>query len=471
MLKERVEFVRSILYVFDLLLLSLCFFIAYFIFAHVRTFSFIQPPHPLDLYLRGYWLTLVIWALILRTKEEYHIRAQTYSSLVVRSFMKGLFFIGFFTSAAFIFKYEFISRVWIAFYTLECIGVLLFSRLLIFFIATNVRRRGYNYRNLLLVGSGRRAEDFMRLIARHSEWGYRVISVLDKDPQKIGQMFGDFKIGDLMEMPTLLENHVIDEVVFVVPRNWLKEIEKSILYCEAIGIPATLSTDFFDLEIASGVPKELDGFTYLTFETRQLRDPELLIKRTVDIIFSTAILAVSFPFLFAIAAAVKSTSKGPIFFKQTRCGRNGRQFMLYKFRSMVDNAEQQLENLRMHNQMSGPVFKMADDPRLTKIGRWLRKTSLDEFPQFWNVLKGDMSIVGPRPPISSEVEKYEPWQRRRLSMKPGITCLWQISGRNQIDFDEWMKLDLRYIDRWSLWLDIVIILLTVRAVISGRGAQ
>lgn len=481
MLKERTEFVRNVLYVIDLVIVSVSFFLVYLVFLHFKEFyhwdvfpnvSVIPAPHSIDLYLRGYWLALVLWAVLLKTRGEYHFRLQTYPRILSGYLLNSLIFFGFFTSLAFLFKMEFMSRIFISLYTGVSAAAMLLNRLVVLSVAQSLRSRGYNYRNLLLVGTGRRAQDFIELIARHKEWGYRVIGILDQAPDKVGTSIDGHKvIGVLDDLPKLLEKHVVDEVVFVVPRSWLKEIEKSILYCESVGVPATLSTDFFDLEIASGVPKEMEGLTYLTFETRRLRDPELLAKRTFDILFSGLVLVVASPVLAVVAVGIRLDSKGPVFFKQIRSGRNGRKFVLYKFRSMVPGAEEKLEELRSKNEMSGPVFKMKGDPRVTRFGRFLRKTSLDEFPQFWNVLKGDMSIVGPRPPIPAEVEKYEPWQRRRLSMKPGITCIWQVSGRNHINFEDWMKLDLQYIDRWSLWLDFKLIFQTIRVVITGYGAK
>jgi exopolysaccharide biosynthesis polyprenyl glycosylphosphotransferase len=192
----------------------------------------------------------------------------------------------------------------------------------------------------------------------------------------------------------------------------------------------------------------------------------------MDIVIAGAGLIVLSPLFLLIAVAIKRTSPGPIFFRQLRCGLKGRTFILYKFRTMVLDAEERLSSLMARNEMKGPVFKITDDPRLTPIGRFLRSKSLDELPQLWNVLRGDMSLVGPRPPLPREVKDYEPWQRRRLSMKPGLTCLWQVSGRNKItDFANWVKLDSEYIDRWSLWLDVKILCRTVPAVVLGTGAH
>ena len=194
-----------------------------------------------------------------------------------------------------------------------------------------------------------------------------------------------------------------------------------------------------------------------------------MIKTAFDYVAGAVGFVVALPVFAVIVLAIKLTSKGPVFFKQERSGLNGRRFQLYKFRTMVDNAEELRETLEAQNEMTGPVFKMANDPRITAVGKILRKISLDEFPQIINVLKGEMSVVGPRPPIPSEVGEYDLWQRRRLSMKPGITCIWQVNGRNKIDFGEWMKMDLEYIDNWSLWLDFKLLLQTVPAVLMATG--
>jgi exopolysaccharide biosynthesis polyprenyl glycosylphosphotransferase len=194
----------------------------------------------------------------------------------------------------------------------------------------------------------------------------------------------------------------------------------------------------------------------------------LFAKRAFDIAVSFVALAWLAPLLAAVALAIRIDSPGPVLFRQCRVGRNGRTFFVLKFRSMYQDAEQRLEALRSRNEMSGPVFKMANDPRVTRVGRFIRKTSIDELPQFWNVLRGDMSVVGPRPPLPREVAQYKPWQRRRLSVRPGITCTWQVSGRNDIDFDRWMELDLSYIDNWSLWRDFQIVAKTIPAVFHGR---
>jgi exopolysaccharide biosynthesis polyprenyl glycosylphosphotransferase len=215
----------------------------------------------------------------------------------------------------------------------------------------------------------------------------------------------------------------------------------------------------------------MDGIPMLAFVRTPTDVVALALKRAFDIVASALALAVLSPVLAAVAVAVKLESPGPVLFGQRRVGRNGRAFRMLKFRSMYVDAEARLDALRAQNEMSGPVFKMRNDPRVTRLGRFLRRSSLDELPQFWNVLKGEMSVVGPRPPVPSEVHEYKRWQRRRLSVRPGITCIWQISGRSNVDFDRWMELDLQYIDSWSLAGDIAICLKTIPAVLSARGAR
>jgi exopolysaccharide biosynthesis polyprenyl glycosylphosphotransferase len=248
-------------------------------------------------------------------------------------------------------------------------------------------------------------------------------------------------------------------------------MEDLFLLCEERGITARLAINFFHHLIAKTQLEELDGLPLLTFSTTPKNEALLLLRRVFDLIGSFALILILSPFMLLIILVIRLDSHGPAIYRQIRCGLNGRKFIFYKFRSMIQGAETKREELDAFNLMTGPVFKMKNDPRVTRVGRFLRKTSLDEIPQLFNVLWGDMSFVGPRPPVPEEVEKYEGWQRRRLSMKPGITGLWQVSGRNQIDFQQWMKVDLEYIDHWSLWLDFKILLKTIPVVLFGKGAM
>ncbi|MDN3515618.1 MAG: sugar transferase [Candidatus Brocadia sp.] len=335
------------------------------------------------------------------------------------------------------------------------------------------RKKGLNTRNILIIGTGKRAQRFVNLIDNHVEWGINIIGLVDDDTAKIGTViFGQRVLGSFKDVPDIIKNNVVDEVIFIVPRSWLSKIEEIMYRCEIEGLRVSVALDLFELKLSKAKYSYLENFPILTFESTPDQLIRLLLKRLFDIIFSGIALIILSP-VFAISSIiVKTTSKGNVFFKQQRCSLYGRRFLLYKFRTMVEDAEARLKDILVYNEMDGPVFKMKEDPRITKVGKFLRKFSLDEIPQLWNVLRGDMSLVGPRPPLPAEVDKYKPWQRRRLSMRPGITCLWQAYGRNKItDFNEWMKLDLEYIDNWSLWLDFKILLMTIPAVLFGIGAK
>ncbi len=335
-------------------------------------------------------------------------------------------------------------------------------------VAARATRGGRAARRYAIVGSGGMAREIVESVEAHPEWGMRFAGFIRDDATTGGR--GPF-LGTVAQLGQTLEEHVIDVVVFAVPRERLGDVERAVHVCEEQGVEVRISLDILRFGPGRMTVADMDGVPMLAF-TRTPSDALALgLKRGFDMLMSALVLVVLSPVLAAVAAAIRLDSPGPVFFRQRRVGQNGRVFEMLKFRSMYRDAEQRLEALRAQNEMSGPVFKMANDPRVTKVGRFLRKTSLDEFPQFWNVLLGQMSIVGPRPPIPAEVRQYKRWQRRRLSMKPGITCIWQISGRNNIDFERWMDLDLQYIDQWSLWGDIEICFRTIPAVLSARGAR
>ena len=277
-------------------------------------------------------------------------------------------------------------------------------------------------------------------------------------------------MGQAPELLELLTREVVDEVVLAVPTRQLGELEPLLVRCQELGVRVRVALRPFPHLRPHVEVEALDGVPLLTFATAPIAPFALFLKRLIDLLVAFVVLVLSAPFWLVIVAAVRLTSRGPALYRQVRCGMHGRRFVLLKFRTMVENAESLRHEVAHLNVMDGPVFKAPGDPRVTPIGRFLRRSSLDELPQLLNVLKGEMSLVGPRPPIPQEVEHYEPWQRRRLAMKPGITCLWQISGRSELDFATWMELDLSYIDHWSLWLDLKILVLTMPAVFSGRGA-
>lgn len=250
-----------------------------------------------------------------------------------------------------------------------------------------------------------------------------------------------------------------------------QEMQAAVKLCEKFGIPFALPAHPFRMDRARAKNHHAVADGYLHFMTHAPQPHQMAVKRLFDIVASSAALLALSPLLVTVALLIKLTSRGPIFFKQKRVGVHGKTFDMLKFRSMVVNAEELKARLEALNEQTGPVFKIKNDPRITRIGRFIRKYSIDELPQLLNVLRGEMSVVGPRPPLPKEVEKYAAWQRRRLSVRPGLTCIWQVSGRNQISFEEWMYLDMQYIDNWSLLTDLGLILKTVPVVITGSGAS
>jgi len=312
----------------------------------------------------------------------------------------------------------------------------------------------------LLVGPPDKNAEFEQLMQQHPEWRLTVTTRLDPSTEW------------LTKLPELLHLQPIGCVIFNVSQTYFSDVEKAILACETEGVEAWLIADFVKTSIARATIDEFAGKPVLVFRSTPDISWQLVGKRMLDFFGAAIGLLILGPFVMLPAAlAIRLTSPGPILFRQKRSGLHGRLFTMYKFRSMVDEAEMLRVELEIFNEASGPVFKMKQDPRVTPIGRFIRRTSIDELPQLWNVFNGDMSLVGPRPPIPSEVSKYDPWHRRRLSMKPGLTCLWQISGRSTVGFEQWMKLDLEYIDHWSFWLDIKILIRTIPVVFGGFGAH
>jgi exopolysaccharide biosynthesis polyprenyl glycosylphosphotransferase len=272
------------------------------------------------------------------------------------------------------------------------------------------------------------------------------------------------------EIPKLLARQVVDEVIFSVESGTLSELEAVFLRCDEEGVRTRVAIDFFP-HVNSDITLDRVGEApLLTFSAAPVDEFSLLVKRLIDIVASVSAMVLFAPVFFFIAVLIKLTSPGPVIYRQSRCGLNGRRFTMYKFRSMVHNAEDLRAELEHLNERQ-IAFKLARDPRVTSVGRFIRKYSIDEWPQFWNVFRGDMSLVGPRPPVPSEVERYERWQKRRLRMRPGLTCLWAVMGRDHLDFNAWMRTDISYIDNWSLKLDWSILLKTIPHVLAGKGAH
>lgn len=334
-----------------------------------------------------------------------------------------------------------------------------------------LRRSGRNYRTLIVLGSGSRAREVSSEIEAHPEWGIRILAFLDDRDVPVDPAIPAEQVHKLQELPAMLSEHVVDEAIVACPRSMLSEIAPAVAALAEVGVPVTLLSDLFGDMVPPPRVTSFGSMGALSFAPVHHGRLQLAVKRSMDVVGAACLLLLSAPLMGVAALLIKATSRGPVFFRQVRCGLRGRPFVMLKLRTMHVDAEECRAELEAMNEMDGPVFKIKHDPRITPVGRWLRRFSVDEIPQFWNVLRGDMSLVGPRPPLPEEVAQYRQSDRRRLSMRPGLTCLWQVSGRNEVGFDDWVGLDLSYIDGWSLGVDARILVKTPRAVMRGDGAS
>jgi exopolysaccharide biosynthesis polyprenyl glycosylphosphotransferase len=449
MIQGRQRVLSTGLVATDLALTAASFPLAYLI----RSFLTFQNSVllPIGTYAWLLWLVLPIWGFLLAAFGVYLRPNLTLRQQLVRTTKAVALAWGAMVIVLYFLDSEATSRGVAALTLLINYPALISYRLFLF--AARKRRQTWT-RYVAVVGDGPAALDFARKISSHSEWGLEPVGVFSED-----------------EAAGVLERGGIDEMIFVVDRQRLDSYESIFLGCEEQGITVRVVLRLFPHSIARIGFDELEGYPLLTFSTTPSNEFLMFVRRFIDVVLSALLLIPASVVIALAAIAIRVSSPGPVFFIQQRCGLHGRPFVMYKLRSMVDNAEQRRAELEVINEMDGPVFKSSRDPRITGVGRLLRRFSIDEFPQLFNVLRGDMSLVGPRPPLPEEVARYERWQRRRLSMKPGLTCLWQISGRNQIGFDEWMRLDLSYIDNWSLLLDLKILLKTIPVVLLGKGAR
>lgn len=350
------------------------------------------------------------------------------------------------------------------------------SRLFLRLVLLSARRSGYNYRFLLVVGANDRAFEVADRIDEKPELGYKIVGFVAETP--VAQQESETRqhqwkvIGNLGNLRSILMEERVDEIMVCLPVDTrFSDITMIVQNARDLGIVVRLMPNLADGTLLRNMYIEEFDDEYVVTLFREQMLMQLLVKRLIDASVSLAVLIVLLPMMLLVAILIKLTSPGPVFFSQNRVGMNQRQFRLYKFRSMVADAEARKVDLQHLNERDGPAFKIENDPRTTAIGRFIRKLSIDELPQLLNVLSGEMSLVGPRPPLPEEVKRYEWLFRKRLSVKPGITCIWQISGRNKVSFEDWMEMDHEYIENWSLLLDLKILLKTVPAVLFGRGAS
>lgn len=442
---------------------------AVFLFGQEITFGGLRSLQEFILIL---FVIPFIWWVVLNRVSLYdpliiRNRRLLFQALLKAHLMGGLFLFGLFYLA----KFYFPSRPQMFFFLgINILFLYIWKRATVYI--WEVKKQSPAFHRILLVGMDPESRRFARHIRNFPELGYKIVGFLCDEPEGSNGSNDIPKImGDVHEIEKIVRDNPVDEVIVFSVRKFWETMDLVTAVCEDMGIRLTIVPQWSNLRITQISFMKLGGIPLLSFVSTPTDNWNVFIKRVMDFCLALLTLTLFSPLFIILAVLIKRDSKGPVFFIQKRCGLNGRVFSLIKFRSMVPEAEKMQDQLRDLNEMAGPVFKITQDPRVTRIGSWLRKTSLDELPQLINVLKGDLSLVGPRPPLPSEVALYKRWQRRRLSVKPGITCIWQISGRNNINFDEWMKLDLHYIDHWSLSLDLKILIRTIPAVLSGRGAR
>ena len=469
MLREQAQLFNRIAMFLDLLVLLVSLLFAYYL-ASLST-----PLLNVTSYLWILIFVFPLWLFFLHRHKLYgSIRRLSVIDIflhIVRVQISTSFILGFLIW--FLDKDHFSRSLYVAFICLSFV-LLLAEKVIIRKTLGMARKWDYNSRNLLIIGTKEKAQSFHDLLKLHDDWGLNVIGFLQalEDEPLVDMVCGHKVLGYGNDLLRVCKQLPVDEVVFCLPKNLIIDAEQYLQDLEELGITVRMVLDYYDLKYTK---KKLDLFhgdlPILTFYSKNLDSQQLMLKRLLDLFGATVGLLILLILLPFIAIAIKRGSPGPVFFGQERVGESGRRFKCWKFRSMYIDAEKRKAELLDQNQMNGAIFKIKNDPRITRIGNFLRETSLDELPQFWNVLRGDMSLVGTRPPTPEEVAEYANWHRRRISIKPGITGMWQVSGRNNIDnFDDIVRLDIAYIDSWSIWLDIKLLLQTLKVVFAREGS-
>ena len=431
------------------------------------------PLHELVDYRDATLLLLILSAIIYLRGEHYVYRLKGARDFARESLSMVLYSASLFVAGVYMLKLPALPRLQFVIFLILQFAALFALRFVLLKTLHHYRARGRNRQQALVVGTRARVREIVDTMIEQRQWGLKAVGIIaldTVDAHKVLYRYRDVPlVGSLEKLPDMIKSNHIDYVFFTVPGNRIDEVRDAMLLCEEMGVMVCVQADFIELTASRYQASEFAGKPAIVYS----REPELTaaitFKALVDRLAAIFGLLILSPILLTIAAIVKLTSSGPVLFGQERCGLNGRRFRVLKFRTMVANAESLKKRLEYLNEMDGPVFKIANDPRITRVGRVLRKLSLDELPQLLNVARGEMSLVGPRPPLPEEVRHYDIWQRRKLSMKPGITCLWQVGDRNDSTFEQWMRQDLEYIDNWSLMLDAKILLRTIPAVIHATG--
>lgn len=461
-----------------LLLVDLCSLIASFLLAAwIRFGGVIREWFNVKIYGGAFLIVLLLYIVI-------YFLYDTYSKLFKRGFLEELLIVikincllaVILTSVIYLFQGgTYYSRLFfLCFLVLHILIDYLLRQYFKIILLGVYKKSASSYKVMVMTTSDQVNKVFSR-INNENDWEYQVTSLTIIDKNMIGRKLNDIEVkADLNNMFEVVKKEVIDGVFIHIPSTWLNDInlEELVLELQNMGITVDISINTFGLKIREKVIREMSGYHVLTFSSRLFTESQMVFKRLIDLLGGLVGCIITVILTLFIAPAILIESPGPVFFSQIRIGKNGRRFRIYKFRSMYMDAEKRKQELMAQNEMNGYMFKIKNDPRVTKVGKFLRKTSLDEFPQFFNVLKGDMSLVGTRPPTESEFIQYENRHKRRLALKSGVTGLWQVSGRSDItDFEDVVKMDLDYIDNWSFQMDLKILIKTVAVVLFGRGAK
>jgi len=453
----------------DILAIALAFQCSYFINYFEQGGFFFSDPRLLKIFL----LIMPFWLVILYLIQISEIpRTKRYRVLFFEYLQSTIFIIILLLVSYFVFKLIETSRLYLIEFALLGFLFLFLARLMEYKVLKIYRAKGYNYVNIVLIADDS-SLPFIESLLSNKDWGYRIIAIFTGSvrlKEKYEKAIILLPEEYLVVLNDLMEVDIVDEVLYIKSKVVPSEVRNVVRSCEELGVIFRLKYEDNKINLTNAIKTNIANEKFLTFINIPYNVYALAIKKIMDINVSLIMIIILSPVLLSITVFIKLTSPGPIVYRQTRVGLRGRQFNLYKFRTMVVNAEILRKSLEAENEADGPVFKIKDDPRVTKIGKFLRKSGLDELPQLFNVLKGEMSLIGPRPPIQEETKLYKRWQLRRLSVKPGLSCFWQIKpDRNNIKFEKWMELDLAYIDNWSLRLDFIILLKTIKTVFQRTG--
>jgi exopolysaccharide biosynthesis polyprenyl glycosylphosphotransferase len=466
---SKSDYLRRLMVVLDLVIVAAVYVAA------IKGYPFLRGGETVDEDLHFGLLPIVIGVAGLSRyifARNLDIQRQTMRAQTISIVGEMTLTVSLLAAVLFLLELDHVSRVIIvSFTTATTIALILMRRFIVWWYMTRMARSKENHLRVLIVGSGRRAHLLADNLKSSSEWGVDIVGFLDPLGESAGRRSTDRIIGHVNGISKVLRDNVIEDVIVAVPRKLLGDVQKIIDACQEEGVRLRFMADIYDFEAARVRLNLVNDIPLLSFEPVAREEGALMAKRAFDLVVTLSAMPLVLPILALTALAIKLDSPGPVFFMQERVGLHKRRFKMYKFRSMVQDAEERMREVEHLNEASGPNFKIKDDPRMTRVGKFIRKMSVDELPQLINVLAGDMSLVGPRPMSNRDVALFDNGiQRKRFSVRPGITCIWQVSGRSDLDFDDWLNLDLEYIEKWTFWLDIRILLKTIPVVLRGSGA-